>query len=45
MMGDDHAQATFMQDYRSDSINDRIRKTLLLKKVGDRWLITQETLR
>ena len=43
MLGGDHAQATFLQGYQSDSINDRIRKMLLLKKSGDRWLITQET--
>lgn len=45
MLGDDHAQATFLQDYQSDAFSDRIRKALLLKKVGDRWLITQETIR
>lgn len=45
MMGEDHAQAAFWQDYQSDTIDDRIRKTLLLKKTGERWMITQETIR
>jgi ketosteroid isomerase-like protein len=45
MLGEDHAQAAFWQTYQSDSINDRIRKTLLLKKAGTRWLIAQETIR
>ena len=39
---DSHASATFMQDYRSGSYKDRTRKTLLLEKVGDAWLIVAE---
>ena len=39
---DSHASATFMQDYRSDSHQDRTRKTLLLEKTGDAWLIVAE---
>ena len=39
---DSHASATFMQDYRSDSHKDRMRKTLLLEKAGDAWLIVAE---
>lgn len=39
---DSHASATFMQDYRSDSHKDRTRKTLLLEKSGDAWLIVAE---
>ncbi|MDO8810820.1 MAG: outer membrane protein assembly factor BamE [Gallionella sp.] len=39
---DSHASATFMQDYRSDSHMDRTRKTLLLEKTGDAWLIVAE---
>jgi colicin import membrane protein len=42
MHGDDHAQATFAQLYQSDTYSDRIRKTLLLKKVDGRWLIIEE---
>lgn len=39
---DSHASATFMQDFRSDSHKDRTRKTLLLEKTGDAWLIVAE---
>ncbi len=36
------AQACFLQDYRSDKLNETGRKTLTLSKSGDRWLIRQE---
>ena len=39
---DSHASATFMQDYRSDLHKDSVRKTLLLEKTGDAWLIVAE---
>ena len=37
-----HASATFMQVYRSDTYHDSQRKTLLLEKVNDAWLIQAE---
>lgn len=39
---DSHATATFRQDYRSDSYKDSTRKTLVLEKSGDTWLIVAE---
>ncbi|MDD2916131.1 MAG: outer membrane protein assembly factor BamE [Gallionella sp.] len=39
---DSHASATFVQNYRSDSHKDSTRKTLLLEKIGDAWLIVAE---
>ncbi len=38
----DTAKATFMQSYRSDSYQDRTSKTLMLKKIDGKWLISQE---
>ncbi|MGH8246832.1 MAG: L,D-transpeptidase Cds6 family protein, partial [Gammaproteobacteria bacterium] len=43
--GDDHAQATFVQQYQSDTFSDRVKKILLLKQTGDHWLIVQERTR
>jgi ketosteroid isomerase-like protein len=43
MLGGDHAQAVFTQSYQSDTFSDSVKKTLILKKSGERWLITQET--
>ncbi|MEO5348460.1 MAG: nuclear transport factor 2 family protein [Magnetococcus sp. YQC-3] len=37
-----HAQATFTQDYRSDSHQDTGRKTLSLQKEGGAWKIVRE---
>ena len=42
MLGDDHAQADFRQSYQSDTYGDEVSKALILKKVTDKWLITQE---
>jgi len=39
---DSHASATFMQGYRSDTHQDSTRKTLLLEKTGEAWLIVAE---
>ena len=39
---DNHASATFIQGYRSDVHEDINRKTLLLEKVGETWLIAAE---
>lgn len=43
MPGADRAQAVFTQNYQSDTFSDRVKKTLLLRKSGEQWLITQET--
>lgn len=40
--GDEHAQAVFMQRYASDTYSDSVNKTLLFRKLNDRWLIVQE---
>ena len=42
MLGSDHAQATFTQIYQSDIYSDRVKKTLLLKRESNKWLITRE---
>jgi tetratricopeptide (TPR) repeat protein len=42
MLGDDHARAEFRQSYQSDTYADEVGKALILKKVADKWLITQE---
>jgi tetratricopeptide (TPR) repeat protein len=43
MEGDDRAQVTFRQMYRSDRFQDLVRKTLTLQKVDTAWRIVQET--
>lgn len=42
MQDDSHATATFIQGYRSDTYRDEVRKTLVLVKPGDDWLIADE---
>jgi tetratricopeptide (TPR) repeat protein len=42
MHGDEHAQATFLQEYTSDTYSDSVNKTLLFRRYNDRWLIVQE---
>lgn len=42
MLGADHAQVDFRQSYQSDTYQDDVSKGLILKKVKDKWLITQE---
>ena len=42
MHGADHAQASFIQNYLSDTYTDRVKKTLLLKKETGKWLIVEE---
>ena len=37
-----HATATFVQNYRTDNYSDKVVKLLELVKSGDRWLIKQE---
>ena len=39
----DTARVVFRQDYRSDNVRDRGRKTLTLKKTGSGWKIMAET--
>lgn len=38
----DHAEAVFIQTYSSSLLNDKGKKTLKLKKVGNEWKIYQE---
>ena len=42
MMGEEHAQVNFFQNYRSDTYSDRIKKTLLMKLENKQWLIVEE---
>ncbi len=42
MKDDTHAQATFRQHYKADTLNTSATKTLVLIKTGDKWLIQQE---
>ena len=42
MLGENHAQAVFIQGYQSDTYQDEVEKVMILKKIEDRWLITQE---
>lgn len=37
-----HAKVTFQQSYRSANLNSDGKKTLVMTKVGDKWLIQQE---
>jgi len=37
-----NARATFTQNYQSDVYSDRVKKTLILKLVNNRWQIVQE---
>ena len=37
------AVAKFRQDYRADALSVSSRKTLDLRRVGERWLIVKET--
>jgi len=42
MKDDTHAQVTFRQHYKADTLNTSATKTLVLIKTGDQWLIQQE---
>ncbi len=42
MHDETHATVKFIQNYRSASYRDNLRKTLQLEKVGDKWLIASE---
>ena len=41
--GSDKAVARFQQNYRSERLSERSRKTLTLARIGARWLITAES--
>lgn len=43
--GRDYAEVTFEQRYQSDTYGDKVKKELLMRKVDDKWLITQERTR
>ena len=45
MHGNEHAQVNFVQNYQSDTLNDKINKTLLMRKMNDQWLIIQEQIK
>jgi tetratricopeptide (TPR) repeat protein len=42
LLGPDHAQATFTQEYQSDTYGDRVTKLLLFAREGGDWRIVQE---
>lgn len=42
LLGEDYAQATFMQKYQSDTYSDLVTKLLLFSRQDGRWLIVQE---
>lgn len=42
ILGENHAQATFQQKYKSNTYQDSVKKTLILKKSGGDWQITGE---
>lgn len=42
MLDDQLATVKFLQKYRSDKYQDTVRKTLLLERSGDTWLIVRE---
>ena len=41
---DRHASATFVQNYRSDGYRDQVEKRLDLERIGQRWLVSSETI-
>ena len=43
--GKDYAEIKFTQAYQSDTYGDKVRKEILMRKVADKWLITQERTR
>lgn len=38
----EHANVTFRQNYKSDALSTSTMKTVILNRVGDKWLIQQE---
>jgi len=45
MHGNEHAQVNIIQHYQSDAFDDRVLKTLLMRKQNNRWLILQEQIK
>jgi len=43
--GKDYAEIKFTQAYQSDTYGDKVKKEILMRKVSDTWLITQERVR
>ncbi len=43
--GSEYAEVRFNQRYQSNTYGDQVRKELLMRKVDDKWLITQERVR
>jgi tetratricopeptide (TPR) repeat protein len=40
--GKDYAEMRFIQSYQSDTYGDKVKKEILMRKVDNKWLITQE---
>jgi tetratricopeptide (TPR) repeat protein len=43
--GKDYAEVRFTQSYQSDTYGDKVKKEILMRKVDNNWLITQERTR
>ena len=43
--GKDYAEIKFTQTYQSNTYGDKVKKEILMRKVEDKWLITQERTR
>ncbi len=43
--GKDYAEIKFTQAYQSDTYGDKVKKEILMRKVSNAWLITQERVR
>jgi tetratricopeptide (TPR) repeat protein len=43
--GKDYAEIRFTQSYQSDTYGDKVKKEILMRKVDNKWLITQERTR
>jgi len=43
--GKDYAEVRFTQSYQSNTYGDKVKKEVLMRKVNDDWLITQERAR
>ena len=43
--GKDYAEIKFTQSYQSDNYGDKVKKEILMRKVNNKWLITQERTR
>lgn len=43
--GKDYAEIKFTQAYQSDTYSDKVKKEILMRKVSNTWLITQERVR